>query len=109
MRVLCTQAQEADAQENWFFTLKKAHQVESVLAAVRMAGGITYNAAVSQVDLEEVFVRMMQADSGLNGLGGTHDWLMDVVFKRSAPFLECWLSTVAAPVITALLYLMISF
>ena len=69
VRALCAQAQEAETQKKLSFTLKKAQQVEHVLAAVRMAGGEIEDVAVSQADLEEVFVRMMQADSGSNGLG----------------------------------------
>ena len=69
VRALCAQAQEAETQKKLSFTLKKAQQVEHVLAAVRMAGGEIEDVAVSQADLEEVFVRMMQADAGSNGLG----------------------------------------
>jgi ABC-2 type transport system ATP-binding protein len=46
------------------FNLKNATQVETVLAAVREAGGELEDVAVSQADLEDVFVRLMQNERG---------------------------------------------
>ena len=46
------------------FNLKNATQVETVLAAVREAGGDLEDVAVSQADLEDVFVRLMQNERG---------------------------------------------
>ena len=42
------------------FTLNNAEQVEHVLASVRMAGGELEDVSVSQADLEDVFVRLVQ-------------------------------------------------
>ena len=41
-------------------TLNNAEQVEHVLASVRMAGGELEDVSVSQADLEDVFVRLVQ-------------------------------------------------
>ena len=42
------------------FTLNNVEQVEHVLASVRMAGGELEDVSVSQADLEDVFVRLVQ-------------------------------------------------
>lgn len=63
IKSLCAQANEPDSQDKLTFTLKKANQVESILTAVREAGGEIESVNVSQADLEDVFVRMMQADN----------------------------------------------
>lgn len=47
-------------QKRLGFTLKSADQVESVLASIRMAGGELEDVSVSQADLEDVFVRLVQ-------------------------------------------------
>ena len=42
------------------FTLNSADQVESTLASVRIAGGELEDVSVTQADLEDVFVRLVQ-------------------------------------------------
>ncbi|TDR31355.1 ABC transporter ATP-binding protein [Hydromonas duriensis] len=63
VRQTCAQASEVQPQDKLSFTLKKANEVEAVLTAVRLAGGELEDVKVSQADLEEVFVRMMQTDA----------------------------------------------
>ena len=48
-----------NANKRHSFTLKNANQVEQVLASVRMAGGELEDVLVSQADLEDVFVKLV--------------------------------------------------
>ena len=53
-----------DARHKFNFSLDNATQVEQVLTALRLAGAELEDVAVSQADLEEVFVRMMGSTIG---------------------------------------------
>ena len=52
------------AQNRFAFTLQSADQIESVLASLRIAGGELEDLSVSQADLEDVFVRLVQNPLG---------------------------------------------
>lgn len=57
--------QNANKRHN--FTLNNANQVEHVLASVRMAGGELEDVLVSQADLEDVFVKLVNPTSSVEG------------------------------------------
>lgn len=57
--------QNANKRHN--FTLNNANQVEQVLASVRMAGGELEDVLVSQADLEDVFVKLVNPTSSVEG------------------------------------------
>ena len=57
--------QNANKRHN--FTLNNASQVEQVLASVRMAGGELEDVLVSQADLEDVFVKLVNPTSSVEG------------------------------------------
>jgi ABC-2 type transport system ATP-binding protein len=55
-----------NANKRHSFTLKNANQVEQVLASVRMAGGELEDVLVSQADLEDVFVKLVNTTVDTN-------------------------------------------
>ena len=55
------------ANKRHSFTLNNASQVEQVLASVRMAGGELEDVLVSQADLEDVFVKLVNPTSSVEG------------------------------------------
>ena len=57
--------QNANKRHN--FTLNNANQVEQVLASMRMAGGELEDVLVSQADLEDVFVKLVNPTSSVEG------------------------------------------
>ena len=57
--------QNANKRHN--FTLNNANQVEQVLASVRMVGGELEDVLVSQADLEDVFVKLVNPTSSVEG------------------------------------------
>ena len=57
--------QNANKRHN--FTLNNANQVEQVLASIRMAGGELEDVLVSQADLEDVFVKLVNPTSSVEG------------------------------------------
>lgn len=56
-----------NANKRHSFTLNNASQVEQVLASVRMAGGELEDVLVSQADLEDVFVKLVNPTSSVEG------------------------------------------
>lgn len=56
-----------NANKRHSFTLNNANQVEHVLASVRMAGGELEDVLVSQADLEDVFVKLVNPTSSVEG------------------------------------------
>ena len=56
-----------NANKRHSFTLNNANQVEQVLASVRMAGGELEDVLVSQADLEDVFVKLVNPTSSVEG------------------------------------------
>ena len=56
-----------NANKRHSFTLNNASQVEHVLASVRMAGGELEDVLVSQADLEDVFVKLVNPTSSVEG------------------------------------------
>ena len=57
--------QNANKRHN--FTLNNANQVEQVLASIRMAGGELEDVLVSQADLEDVLVKLVNPTSSVEG------------------------------------------
>ena len=56
-----------NANKRHSFTLNNASQVEQVLASIRMAGGELEDVLVSQADLEDVFVKLVNPTSSVEG------------------------------------------
>ena len=56
-----------NANKRHSFTLNNASQVEQVLASVRMAGGELEDVLVSQADLEDGFVKLVNPTSSVEG------------------------------------------
>ena len=96
-------ASETDVgNARYAFRVTHHDEVEPILASLRTAGCVLEDLQLQQADLEDVFLQIMGSSQEIR-----NDRISNAVLQRGAALLESRHATVTAPIMTAMMYLLI--
>ncbi len=93
-----------DAAGAWRIPILDVAYVEEALRELRAAGAVVASLEVAEPELEEVFVKIMRREGTI---GRRMTGFPTLLYKEVLRFWKVSFQTVAAPVLTTLLYLLV--